>query len=371
MEVVIRIIESGLIFVAVIALLVLVHEFGHFIVAKLAGMRIDEFGLGFPPRALTIAKRGETEYTLNWLPFGGFVRIYGENGTDVQDASHGGRAFTDKPRYLQALVLVAGVLMNVLLAYALLVGALWAGVPRSLSPEQMARATGVSLSVLGIVPDSPASQAGLATSDLIVSAADVHGSWQAANAGDLSAFVAQSGGDTILLTTRRGSIQKSYAIVPVQGLVPDDPGRYAIGVQVSGPVGIVPVSLGTALVQGVSFTWQLTEATVQGLGHLVVHPSLSQVQGPVGIAADTLPVLSVGFGNLITFISAISITLAIVNLIPLPALDGGRLVVVLFEGLSRRRVNPALLERVTAASFVFLLLLMVVVTAHDVFRLVH
>src|ERR1700733_10588920 len=99
-------------FLIVIVVLILVHELGHFIVAKLSGMRVDEFGIGYPPRALTLGKIGETEYTLNWLPFGGFVRIYGEDGLSETEATP--RAFSSKPRILQALVLIAGIVMNVL-----------------------------------------------------------------------------------------------------------------------------------------------------------------------------------------------------------------------------------------------------------------
>src|SRR3989344_8629789 len=125
---------SILIFIVVIVALIVVHEFGHFVAAKLSGMRVDEFGLGYPPRALVIAKKGETLYTLNWLPFGGFVKIYGENGEQSAGAgSRDPRTFSSKPRLAQALVLIAGVAMNLLFAYVLITGALVAGTPRALS----------------------------------------------------------------------------------------------------------------------------------------------------------------------------------------------------------------------------------------------
>ena len=117
-----------LIFILVIVALIVVHEFGHFVVAKLSGMRVDEFGLGYPPRALTIAKVGETSYTLNWLPLGGFVKIYGEDlSTEIKASGHGARAFSSKNRFAQALVLVAGIAMNLLFAYVLITGALVSG----------------------------------------------------------------------------------------------------------------------------------------------------------------------------------------------------------------------------------------------------
>src|SRR3989344_214486 len=125
---------SILIFIAVLVALIVVHEFGHFVVAKWSGMRVDEFGLGYPPRAMVIGKIGETEYTLNWLPFGGFVKIFGEDGKVAETVSDS-RAFSARPRILQALVLVAGISMNLLFAYVLITGALIAGTPRALSPD--------------------------------------------------------------------------------------------------------------------------------------------------------------------------------------------------------------------------------------------
>src|SRR5258708_5809283 len=117
---------SILIFILVLVVLIVVHEFGHFVAGKLSGMRVDEFGIGYPPRALTIGKIGETEYTLNWLPFGGFVKIYGEDGTEGGQgmSSSYARAFSAKPHTLQALVLLAGIAMNLLFAWILLSGTL-------------------------------------------------------------------------------------------------------------------------------------------------------------------------------------------------------------------------------------------------------
>ena len=126
-----------LIFIAVIVALIVVHEFGHFVAAKWSGMRVDEFGLGYPPRAMVMGKIGETEYTLNWLPFGGFVKIYGEDGKQEAGAVAESRAFSARPRILQALVLVAGVAMNLLFAYILITGALIAGTPRALSDNEI------------------------------------------------------------------------------------------------------------------------------------------------------------------------------------------------------------------------------------------
>ena len=135
--------------------LIVVHEFGHFIAAKWMGMRVDEFGIGFPPRAVRFAKKGETEYTLNWLPLGGFVKIYGEDPASPRDERHAGRAFYEKNRAAQALVLVAGVAMNLLFAYVLITGALLAGTPRALSADEVSMARDTELAVARVLPEFP------------------------------------------------------------------------------------------------------------------------------------------------------------------------------------------------------------------------
>ncbi len=170
-----------LIFLVVIVVLIVAHELGHFFVAKLFGVRVDEFGLGYPPRALTMGKIGETEYTLNWLPFGGFVKIYGEDGLEEEDAAGAApaakdpRAFTSKNRFIQALVLVAGIAMNIIFAFLLLTIALAAGTPRALSDAELTHATDIQLAIAEVLPHSPADQAGIQAGDTIAGARDADG----------------------------------------------------------------------------------------------------------------------------------------------------------------------------------------------------
>lgn len=372
---------SILIFVVVIVALIIVHEFGHFVAAKLSGMRVDEFGLGYPPRAATIAKVGETSYTLNWLPFGGFVKIYGEDGLSL-DQARDARAFSSKPRLAQAFVLVAGVAMNLLFAYVLITGALIAGTPRALSESEVANAQDVQLMVANVLPGSPAARAGLTAGDLIMGARNAQEAWHpsvalgtdVADPASFSAFVAGGGGTTITLDVKRDGHDVSIIATPAEGVATNDPFRYALGVEVA-TVGVVPLSLSAAVVEGATLTWGATVLTAEGLLHFfygvfTLSANLSQVAGPVGIAGVVGSASAQGIGDLFSIMAIISINLALINLIPIPALDGGRLLFVLIESVIRRPIKASVARALNAAGFIFLILLMLVVTAHDIFKIV-
>jgi regulator of sigma E protease len=357
------------IFIIVIVALIVVHEFGHFVAAKLSGMRVDEFGLGYPPRAMTIAKIGETSYTLNWLPFGGFVKIYGEDGEEKNP-----RAFSAHPRILQALVLIAGIAMNLLFAYVLITGALIVGTPRALSQSELATARNAELMVASIIPGTPAALAGLLPGDSIISAKDTVGEWRASDPKSFSAFVAASHGSAIALDIKRNGKEQIITAMPVADVAVSDPTRYALGVEVA-TVGVVPLSVGRAITEGATLTWGATTLTAVGLWHFfygifTLSADLSQVAGPIGIAGTVGSASMQGFGTLLSIMAIISINLALINLIPVPALDGGRLLFVLIESIIRRPIKASVASAVNAVGFVFLILLMLVVSAHDIFKII-
>ena len=360
-----------LIFVAVIVVLIVVHEFGHFVAAKLSGMRVDEFGLGYPPRALRFAKVGETEYTLNWLPFGGFVKIYGEDG-----GVHGARAFSARPRILQAFVLIAGIAMNLVLAYVLITGALVVGTPRALAPSELPSARDTKLMVANVLPGSPAAAAGLTAGDTILSAEDGHYAFSGVDPSAFTGFVSRGEGNTtIALTVQHASgAEETLFARPQMGVISAEPSRAALGVEVV-TVGTVPVSLPGALVEGASLTWGALTLTAVGLWHFfasafLLQANLSQVAGPVGIAGAVGAASAAGLGDLLSLMAIISINLALINLIPVPALDGGRLLFVAIESVIRRPINPGVARALNSVGFILLVLLMAVVTAHDIFRIV-
>lgn len=369
---------SILIFVVVLVALIVVHEFGHFVVAKLSGMRVDEFGIGYPPRAWGF-KKGETEYTLNWLPFGGFVKIFGEDmeeklpGAETAPAS-ASRAFSARPRILQAATLVAGIAMNLLFAYVLITATLLMGTPRALAPEEYATAKDVSVAIAGVLPESPAAKAGLIPGDYVVSATQGEAVWSGTDTDAFTAFVASdTAKDPITLSVLRAGEEKSLTVTPQTGTIASDPTRPALGVQLA-VVGVVPVSLLQAPIEGAVLTWEITKETAIALVHFFggifsFSADLSQVSGPIGIAGAVGNASSQGLASLLTITALISINLALINILPVPALDGGRLLFVLIESITRRPIRPSVANAMNTVGFGLLILLMLVVTANDVLKL--
>ena len=362
------------VFLAVLVALVLVHEIGHFIAAKWTGMRVDEFGIGFPPR-LWSTRIGETEYTVNALPFGGFVKIYGEESPKGFTKSPMGGAFSDKPRHLQFVVLASGVAMNLFFAYVLLSFVFYAGIPRALSEEEFSRASDATLIVSDVLPDSPASRAGIETGDRIVSARSGEEEIAAASPESFTNFVGgRQAGENISLDLTRGGESFSLVAMPALNIVPGNPGRVALGVAVVG-VGSVPSSLPEALRDGASFTWQLTTETARALlsffgSALTLSADLSTISGPIGIAGAVRDASEDGALALFYLTALISINLALINLVPVPALDGGRLFFVLIESVIRRPVPATVARTANALGFAFLVLITLAVTASDVLKII-
>ncbi len=381
------IITEILIFLVVIVVLILVHELGHFIVAKICGMRVDEFGIGYPPRALTIAKIGETEYTLNWLPFGGFVRIYGEDGNDEAKKENGSiegdtlpkrRSFTAKPRILQALTLIAGIAMNWIFAFILITITLVIGTPQPISAQQVPLATNVYLAVDSVNPGSPAVKDGFQEGDEIKNSTILNStlriSYNGTNPSALSTLIASDASSSpMAFVIERNGKTITITAAPVKGAVVGDPSRVGFGFALAS-VGTIKTAIGKAPLQGLELTWNATERTAQGLwtllkGLVTFSANLSQVAGPVGIAGAIGQASAQGLSALLSLSALISINLAIVNLIPIPALDGGRLLFVIIESITRKPIPSRISERVNAIGFALLILLMVIITGHDIWNL--
>jgi regulator of sigma E protease len=352
-----------LLFFAVLFVLILVHEWGHFIVAKKTGMRVDEFGIGFPPTLFGYTWRG-TRYTLNALPIGGFVKILGEDGTTTQSPD----SFGAKSTWAQAAVLIAGVTMNVILAFVLFVFVFTYGV--STVVEEGTR-DDAQLVVTSVVPQSPAAQAGIEVGDIIVSYGEGTGALTP------SAFreYTKSGARTLSVTITDTTENKTVALEPVKGLIAEDSEVYAVGI---GPshVAVVSEPFFSAVVHGAQATYASLIAITVGLSHFLVDivqndADLSQVAGPVGIVGLVGDAAEFGLTSLLLFTAMISLNLAVINMLPIPALDGGRLVFVAIEAITRRPINPVWSMRINTVGFLLLLALMALVTFSDVGKLLR
>ena len=374
----VSVVPEILIFLVVIIVLVLVHELGHLIVAKVSGMRVDEFGFGFPPRALTLGKMGETEITLNWIPLGGFVRIYGEDGVTGEGVTDTARAFSSRPRILQALVLLAGVAMNVLLAYVLIVGSLVVGNQQELEYGHEGTATHIHMAFAQVRPGSPADKAGLKSGDIVTNSVIREGAlgigYNGTNPVGLMTLIGTDANlSPMIFSVERNSKPLTITVVPQKNIIAGSPNQPAIGVSIV-EIGIVKTPLLQSFTDGFTVLGNMTTSIAGGLydllkGIVTFKADLSQVAGPVGIVGIVGQATATGFGELLSLTALVSINLAIINLIPIPALDGGRLLFVIIEAIIRRPLNAKIAERVNMVGFGLLLLLMFVVTAHDIFRL--
>lgn len=364
---------SILLFIIILFVLVLVHEFGHFIVAKKNNIRVDEFGFGYPPRAAKLFKRGETEFTLNWLPFGGFVKIFGE---DPNDESMNGpdksRALIHKPARIQAAVLIAGVVFNWVMAWILLSIGFMSGLPAAISDNVNPRyIQDQTFRITQVVSDSPAGSAGLMLGDTILSVTKENETLTQMNPEGLIAFVSSTPeGKSVTFTIDRKGTEKTIVVAPAEGVVE---GKRAIGVT-SDVVGVLKLPIHKALLEGVRMTWSMTTGTVTSLASLIRDAftgkaNLDTLSGPVGIVGIVGDAYKFGFVYLMSFTALISINLAIINLIPFPALDGGRLLFLVIEKIKGSRIKPAVSNTLNAIGFFVLIALMLIVTYHDIVKL--
>lgn len=360
---------SILLFLVVLVALILVHEWGHFIVAKKTGMRVDEFGIGFPPKAFSF-KKGETEYTLNWLPIGGFVRIYGENPDDTEAASSdASRAFSARPKWAQALVLIAGVAMNILFAWFLFSVTYVVGVPTAV--DSATATDSATLYVANTIPDSPAST--IPPGAVVREVAAGEAVLSSLTPEAFSAFVTDTAPTPLTIVYEQNGEQVSTDVTPVQGLDTENPDRYLAGVSLA-LIDITRYNVIDAMVMAAKTTANALGAIATGLATLLVETftgtaDYSQIAGPVGIVGMVEDAAAFGFTALLTFTAIISLNLAIINLLPFPALDGGRLLFVAIEAVTGRRIPPVWANRANLIGFGLLMLLMIAVTYNDIIRL--
>ncbi len=347
------------IFVIVLAVLVFVHELGHFIVARRAGARVDEFGIGFPPR-LFAWKRGETTYSINLIPLGGFVKIFGEDEAEIKKPG----AFGALPISKRAKVLVAGVLMNAILAWVLFSITAAAGQPTLVDESNDAQATDIKVRILKVKENSPAAEAGFKAGDAVVGYTSV---------GDLQGFIKSNQGREVTIPIERGGEILEVKVTPRAEFVE---GEGALGVFL-GKTGIIKVPFWQAPWEGLKTTGLLIAAIFLFVIDLVASVAtggggeiVQNLAGPVGIAALTGEAARLGIVNLLQFTAILSVNLAILNILPFPALDGGRLVFLGIEKLNGKPVNKEIEHATNMVGFMLLILLMIFVTWQDIARFV-
>lgn len=347
-------------FLVVLSVLVLVHELGHFWAARKTGMNVEEFGLGFPPRATSII-RGGTRYSLNWLPLGGFVKIKGENA-DSGDTD----SFSSKSIPARFVVLAAGVTMNMILAWMLLSAALALGSPQAIAGEDTGANQRNERIVFGhVVPDSPAATAGIESGDVVVK---IDGQ-DVSSVEMVQSLTQERAGQSVVYTVVREGQTREFAVTPRQN---PPQGQGALGVQLA-EFADVSYPLGQAVVRGAELTWNYFKLTLIGFAEIIRQLFTSEkvsgdVAGPIGIAVLSGQFAQMGLSAFLQFMAILSINLAIINALPIPALDGGRIMFLAIEAIRGKKVRAHIEQYSHAIGFALLLALMLMATVNDLVK---
>ncbi len=339
-----------IIFIVALSILVLVHEFGHFFAARKTGVKVEEFGLGLPPRIFG-KKIGDTIYSINWLPIGGFCKLYGEDGD-----GKGGNSFNHKKPWQKLIIVLGGVLMNLVLAivifstvYSIL------GVPSETD----------TVKIIGIAKNSPAEKVGLRENDIILKVQDK----KIKKPTDLTDEVAKFKGKSVNLVVNKGTT----VLVEVRDNPPE--GEGAIGIAISNTEMVkVPwyqfyKGIGAGFKEAYYWGKIIGNGVFKMIGGLFTGNVPKDVSGPIGMYQATSSInKNQGFLAVIHFFGIVSVNLALVNILPFPALDGGRILFVLYEMISKKKANPKIEMVVNNIGMLLLLGLILLITAGDVSR---
>lgn len=346
---------SIVIFILTLGVLVLVHELGHFIAAKKNGVKVEEFGFGLPPRLFGI-KKGETLYSINLLPIGGFVKLYGEELYEIKNNKLKNRAFINKSPWQKAIIIIAGVIGNFILGWALLSFLFTQGVP---VPTK-------KVIIEKIASNSPAQKAQLKTGDVIVEFA----------------------GKKLETTTDLISLSKKYADQKVSLIIERDNKKITKEIiprknppQGQGPLGVVisnhilkKYSWYQAPFYGLKEAFNITFNIAYQLLKVIFEFITFQkpqvdVAGPVGIAQYAQSAIKFGKNAYLELVALLSFNLAIINILPFPALDGGRLVFVLYEGITKKKPNKEIEKYTNMIGILILLGLSLLITINDIAKI--
>ncbi len=355
---------AGIVAILSLSFLILAHEIGHFFVAQWTGMKVEEFGIGYPPRLFSYrAKESGIVYSINWIPFGGFVKIKGEDG------ERGEGSFKEKSFWEKSAVILAGVAMNLLIAI-LLFGAVHILGSPSVIEDSNITALNPYVQIADVVPDSPADVAGLKMGDIINGVSVENNIIDIEKVETVQNTVMEYKGEQIKLLISRESEQMEISLIP-RVEYPDDEGAMGVGLV---RAGLVKVVWYKAPVEALKSTWDLTKLIFAFLGDMIVRLFTkgqipADVVGPVGIVAMSGQIASMGFSYVLWVIAMVSLNLFLINLFPLPALDGGRFIFLIIEKIKGSPINEKVEQWIHLSGFVMLIVLAVLITARDVIRL--
>lgn len=380
---------SILIFILILAILVLIHEFGHFIAAKKSGVLVEEFGFGFPPRLFGYKHKG-TIYSINAIPLGGFVKVYGEEYKEKINPKLKSKSFSYKKPHLKAIIIVAGVVMNVLLGaaiyYFLLSNNNFRSEPFPLLKPYHFRFGNQEgrIAVVNIVPGSPAQYAGVNVEDLVLrfkNSTYTAGDWIQINSGNqLIENIKSQAGKTVqieLLNIKNGKNR----IVSVVPQLNKQLGRAVIGVNLADVAIIKYETPSQKLLSGFEHSYNVLSYNFNTIGYLfassvkekTLAPISGTVSGPVGIFGMINDIIKSSgeklVVNLLNTVALLSLSLAMINILPFPALDGGRLAFVLYEWITKKRVNETFEKYLNLAGILLLLSLAILITINDILKI--
>jgi regulator of sigma E protease len=372
-----------LIFIIILGLLVFVHELGHFLVARRNGVMAEEFGFGFPPRIFGLykTKNGkrklvwgsrevesiDTIYSVNWIPLGGFVKIMGEDGDEKKDP----KSFASKTAFTRTRILAAGVAMNFLLAAVLLSIGYFVGIPQAVDDAATGNFKNEKIQIIETISGTPAEQMGIQVGDQIVGAVENNNQViKFDTIEQLQGYINSHKGQEIKLDVKRGNETLGLIGMPRTDF-PASEG--ALGISLV-KTAIVSYPWYESIWRGVQTVINLAGMILVAFGSLLWklitgHSVGMDVSGPVGIAVLTGQVAKLGFIYILQFTALLSVNLAIINILPIPALDGGRILFILIEKIKGKAVSQKIEARAHNIGFALLITLMVVVTFRDVAKL--
>lgn len=350
---------TAILFIGLLLALVLVHEWGHFMAAKKAGCAVEEFGFGFPPRLFSF-RWHDTSYSFNLLPIGGFVKIEGENMDEEQPKL---TSFASKSAPWRILILAAGVIMNMALAVVLLTVQSGLGSPSVVTQDNAGSLTDLHTYILEIAPNSPAAEADIQAFDRILS---IEGQDNPL-IEDVQRITREHRGQDVTIEIERAGQHVTKEVAAREN--PPE-GEGSLGVSLAA-TGLQKTSWWKAPLLGIERTWHMTAAIVKGFITIIAQVFQGQsvggtVTGPIGIAMYTNQAAKLGPSYFLEFAAMISINLALINILPLPALDGGRILFVLIELIFRKRVSGNIESWAHTAGFALLIVLMILITLKDV-----